>query len=394
VLLDPQFFGTLPDKDALKELLNASLAGVEAYEEFLDRLRIFGQEQRFLISVRVLTGSMSPYDAGVSYSRLADVLIRRTLAEVRRMFETRHGRPPGGEIAVLALGKLGGREMTARSDLDLIVLYDHDADASQSDGEKPLAPSQYFIRLTQRLVAALSAPTAQGSLYEVDFRLRPSGNAGPLATRLSSFETYQRGDAWTWEHMALTRARSVAGDAALVARANAIIRSVLCLPRERERLYADIRDMRARLEREKPGTSPWQIKLAPGGLIDLEFIAQALQLAHAAETPAILAGNTRRVFDAALHEDYIGAADHELLSHAATLYQSLTQILTLALEGDFDPRRAPAGLRRLLRRAGDAPDFDHLEADRTQTEHSVRRRFEKLLDGAPESAASSARGGQ
>jgi glutamate-ammonia-ligase adenylyltransferase len=109
VLLDPQFFGTLPDKDALKALLNASLAGVEAYEEFLDRIRIFGQEQRFLISVRVLTGSMSPYDAGVSYSRLADVLIRRALAEVRRVFEARHGRPPGGEIAVLALGKLGGR---------------------------------------------------------------------------------------------------------------------------------------------------------------------------------------------------------------------------------------------------------------------------------------------
>jgi glutamate-ammonia-ligase adenylyltransferase len=329
-------------------------------------------------------------------SYVADAIVEAAVRAARVRLEAR--RPAAralageaGRFVVLALGKLGGCELNYSSDIDLMFLYDAPRGA---DAVRQQNAAEYFDRMSREVVKLLAEQTDLGAAYRVDLRLRPSGNAGPVAVGLDGFLAYQREKAWTWEHMALTRARSVAGDAALVGRANALIRSVLCLPRERERLNADIRDMRARLEREKPAASPWQIKQAPGGLIDLEFIAQALQLAHAAETPAILAGNTRRVFDAALHEDYIGAADHELLSHAATLYQSLTQILTLALEGDFDPRRAPAGLRRLLRRAGDAPDFDHLEADLTQTEHSVRRRFEKLLDGAPESAASSARGGQ
>src|SRR5690606_8178223 len=147
-------------------------------------------------------------------------------------FALRHGRVPGGRVAILGMGKLGSRELTAGSDVDLILLYDHAPDAEESDGEKPLAPSYYYTRMTQRLIAAVSAPTAEGVLYELDLRLRPSGNKGPVATHFDSFRKYQRSEAWTWEHMALTRARAVAGDRDLATEIEAEVAGILALPRD------------------------------------------------------------------------------------------------------------------------------------------------------------------
>src|SRR5262249_42015774 len=157
-------------------------------------------------------GAVTPQAAGRAYADLAEAVLAELFPRVRDEFARAHGKMPGGEVALLALGKLGGREMTAASDLDLILVYDHDENAAQSNGARPLRGSQYFARLTQRLVAALSAPTSEGRLYDVDFRLRPSGNSGPLASRLPAFVAYQRSEAWTWEHMALTRARVMSGD--------------------------------------------------------------------------------------------------------------------------------------------------------------------------------------
>ena len=210
-LLDPAIYRDIPTKADLSQRLSAFLQNVTAFEEVLDRLRIFGAEQKFLIGVRVLTGAIPPPTAARAFSDLADILLRETLAAVTREFESKHGKVQGGVTAILGMGKLGSRELTAGSDIDLILLYDH-SDDEESDGERPLAPSTYFMRLTQRLIAAISAPTAEGTLYEVDLRLRPSGNKGPVATRFSAFSDYQRKDAWTWEHMALSRARVVAGD--------------------------------------------------------------------------------------------------------------------------------------------------------------------------------------
>ena len=177
------------------------------YEEVLDRLRIFAAEQKFLIGVRLLAGAIDAARAGKAFSDLADLTIGAALDAVQAEFARRHGRVAGGRVAILGMGKLGSRELTAGSDVDLILLYDHDADADESDGAKPLAPSHYYARMTQRLIAAVSAPTAEGVLYELDLRLRPSGNKGPVATHVDAFKKYQRGEAWTWEHMALTRAR-------------------------------------------------------------------------------------------------------------------------------------------------------------------------------------------
>jgi glutamate-ammonia-ligase adenylyltransferase len=158
-------------------------------------------------------------------------------------FERQHGTLPGGRAAILAFGRLGSREMTAGSDLDLIVVYDHAPEADTSDGPRPLAPSQYYTRLTQRIVAALSAPTAEGVAYTVDLRLRPSGRAGPLATHIASFEQYQLNEAWTWEHMAMSRGRPVIGDAQLVKQVETALNRIVQAPRDPEKLAADIADM-------------------------------------------------------------------------------------------------------------------------------------------------------
>ena len=188
--------------------------------------------------------------------------------------EEDHGRVPGGAAVVVAMGKLGGREMTAASDVDLIVIYDFDAAAEQSDGPRPLAPSHYYMRLTQRLINAISARTAEGALYDVDMRLRPSGQKGPVATRLSSFTSYQATEAWTWEHMALTRARVIAGLAASFRQKSkpTFARSSFTR-RDRSRIAADVRDMRKRIEAEKATDDIWDLKQVRGGLVDLEFLA-------------------------------------------------------------------------------------------------------------------------
>ncbi|MGX1309375.1 glutamate-ammonia-ligase adenylyltransferase [Amorphus suaedae] len=388
-VLDPEFFGLLPEAEDLRRLLDRSLEEARTYEEALDRARIFGQEQVFLVSVRVMSGTVSAADAGHAYARIADVLVDRLLDRVRAEFAIAHGHIPGGAVTVLALGKLGGGEMTAASDLDVILLYDHDADVEGSDGAKSLAPSQYFARLTQRLVAALSAPTAEGMLYEVDFRLRPSGNSGPLATRLTSFEAYQADQAQSWEHMALTRARVIGGDLDLGARVNGIVHAVLARPRDIDAIRKDVLDMRRRIEKEKGTKDIWELKQVAGGLVDLEFVAQFLQLAHAEAHPEILSTNTETALQAAAAAGVLDTGDAEVLVPAAKLYQALTQILRLSLDGPFKAETAPMGVRDLLTRAGDAPDFARLEADLAETQATVRRTFEAIvgrMDESPETA--------
>ena len=212
-VLDPGFFGSLPDREQLSAIIAAELKAAGDYQEVLDRARIINNEQLFLIGVRVLTGTIGAAQAGGAYALLAECMIEAMQAEVEREMARTHGRVPGGAAAVIAMGKLGGREMTAASDLDLILIYDFDHEAAYSDGLKPLPVTHYYTRYAQRLISAFTSPTAEGTLYEVDMRLRPSGQKGPVATQLSSFIEYQNKDAWTWEHMALTRARVVSGPA-------------------------------------------------------------------------------------------------------------------------------------------------------------------------------------
>ena len=273
-LLEPAFANLVPDRVMLSERLELALDHASGYEDILDIARQFSAEQKFLIGARLINGLIAPEAAGRSFSNLAEVLIQAMVDRVTEEFSARHGRVADARICVLGMGRLGSRELTAGSDLDLIFLYDHAPDADCSDGEKPLATSQYFIRLTQRLIAAMSAPTAAGVLYELDFRLRPSGNAGPLATHVDSFLKYQRDEAWTWERLALTRARPVAGDINLRDGLEKKIKAILHEPCEPKKLAKDVREMRKLILKEKPAANVFDVKTAKGGLVDVEFIAQ------------------------------------------------------------------------------------------------------------------------
>ncbi len=376
-LLDPMLLSELPNRAYLAERLAAFLENTVVYEEILDRLRIFAAEQKFLIGVRLLTGAIDATRAGKAFSDLADLTIGAALDAVSAEFAIRHGTVPGGKVVILGMGKLGSRELTAGSDVDLILLYDHDASAEQSDGDKPMAPSHYYTRLTQRLIAAVSAPTAEGVLYELDLRLRPSGNKGPVATHFSAFSKYQRNDAWTWEHMALTRARPIAGDPEFVKAVEAEISAILALPRDKAKVAKEASDMRALIEKEKPPRDRWDIKLIPGGLIDLEFIAQYAVLTAQVAEPARLTGTSDILSRLA-----VGLADIQTkqeLVDAHALFSGLTQMARLCLTGPFEPDDVPPGLSDLLVGTTDLPDFRVLEADVQDTAQKVRRHFDRLL---------------
>ncbi|GAB4068649.1 bifunctional [glutamine synthetase] adenylyltransferase/[glutamine synthetase]-adenylyl-L-tyrosine phosphorylase [Ancylobacter sonchi] len=380
-LLDPAFFGAVPDEVTLEARLRAQLAEATDEEDLLDRARHFRQEQHVLMGVRVLSGTLPAAQAGDAFARLADVVIRVLGEQVIARFHEAHGVLAGGEVAVLAMGKLGGREMTAGSDLDLIVLYDFDDDAPESNGARPLHGTQYYARLTQRLVSALTTPTNAGRLYEVDLRLRPSGRAGPIATRLPAFEVYQAEEAWTWEHMALTRARVVLASPAFRGRVEEAIATVLRRKRDPERLAADILDMRMAIAEEKGDGRPWDLKYSQGGLVDLEFLAQFLVLAHGASHPEMVQTSTVRVLAAAGRVGVVEPADAQLLTRACSLLHDLTQVLRLAVTGAFDPAQASPALRRLLARAGTMPDFATLDAHLRETQEEVRGVFLRLLSG-------------
>ena len=378
-LLEPSFFGALPDEAKLSAEIKRSLGEALSYEDFLDRLRMFAQEHMFLIGARILSGTVSAEQAGDAFARLADVVIRALHRAVEDTFAKNHGRIKGQKSALLALGKLGGREMTATSDLDLIIVYDFDGEHPQSNGERPLYGAQYFARLTQRLISALSAQTNYGALYSVDMRLRPSGRSGPVATRLDAFASYQDSEAWTWEHMALTRARVVSASPGFGEQVEGGIQKVLTRKRDMAVIAEDVADMRRAIASEKGEGTRWDLKYAAGGLVDLEFIAQYLQLVHAADQPDILDTSTVRVLDKAWRLGLLPAEEADVLRPAAALYHNLTQILRLCLPGPFDPKTAGTGLLGLLARAADLPNFATLDAHLADTQQKVRASFERIL---------------
>ena len=383
-MLDPLLLAELPTRAYLEERIEGFVAGARHYEEVLDRLRIIAAEQRFLIGIRLLTGAIGGEQAARAFTHLADLIVAAALEAVTKEIEAAHGVFPCGRVAILGMGKLGSYELTDGSDIDLILLYDHDGSELESDGAKPLDPTRYYARMTQRLIAALSAPTAEGVLYEVDLRLRPSGNKGPVATRITAFAKYQEEEAWTWEHMALTRARLVCGDASLSLDAEAIIARILSRRRDTAKLAADVAEMRGLIETEKPPSDIWDLKLIPGGLIDIEFIAQFLALAAPAASGATPPrGVSTSEMLAALGPDMMGPDDLETVRRTLTMETEMSQIVRLCIDGDFDPKEAPAGLTDLVTRAGDCPDIRALEAEIRRISKAVRRIFRSAVGKIP-----------
>ena len=378
-VLDPGFFGPLPSRESLVDMTQQLLPVALPLDEAMDRLRVFGREQKFRVGVRVLSETMSAEEAGSGFTNIADCALQALLAAVETDMAAQHGRLESGRVAVLAMGKMGGREMNAGSDLDLIVVYDHAEHDQLSGGRRPLAPSPYYTKLTQRLITAISAPTAEGVLYEVDMRLRPSGSKGPVAVCLSSFKTYQTESAWTWEKLALTRARPVAGNASLCAELEAVKRKALTAERDIETTRDDVLTMRGLMVKEHKATSPWDIKRVRGGLVEAEFIAQFMQLIHAHTYPECLDTNTIACFEKLREQALLSDKDAATLIDATRLYHRLTQILRLCLEQDYRPDQALPGLSRAVALAAAQPDVATTEDLLRQTQNVVAGLFDSLI---------------
>lgn len=295
-LLDASVFAAPASPVALAAQLSG---GDRDYERRLDHVRNVVGEHRFALGVQLVAAARDPLLVSRGYADIADAALEALTAATIAEFENSHGRVPGAELLILALGRLGGRALTHASDLDLILLYDGDH-LAESDGPRPLGATTYFNRLGQRVIAALSVPTAAGRLYDIDVRLRPQGNQGPLVASLDAFTRYQREEAWTWEHMALTRARPVFGSKEARGRLSAVIAEVLSAPRDAATLRGDIAKMRADMAMHKPPASDLDVKLVDGGLVDCEFAIHATQLIHRTGFDPRLNVALRQLVDAGL----------------------------------------------------------------------------------------------
>ena len=336
------------------------------YEEALDRIRVVVGEKRFALGMQLIAAAHDPLEIAAGLSRVAEAAITVAQERAEQAFASVHGRVAGSELLVLGLGRLGGGALTHASDLDVIYLFAEGAE--ESDGSRPLGRTLYFNRLAQRLGAALSVPTAEGALYEVDTRLRPQGDKGPLAVGLSSFARYQKEEAWTWEHMALTRARVLTGSPEARAAVAAIVRGVLDAPRDPAALRADVLRMRAEMAAHKPPKGALDAKLLRGGLIDLEFLIHYVQLRE------------RTAFAPDLHaaiESLAGAGlvSPELSRHLRLLTRVLvgSRLLAPALSA---PRGAAAEV--LAQQAG-MPDMPALLRAITEARQVVAREWAKAF---------------
>lgn len=324
-LLDRSAYDAVGDIAALVDEM-ASLPS-SSTEAALDQVRHHVGEHRFALGCQLVGGATDPLAVGRGYARLAQAAIEVVASRVVADFTTRHGRVPGSELVVVALGRMGGGLLTHASDLDLVYLFTGDF-ARESDGERPLGASHYYNRLAGRLGGALSAPTSAGALYDIDTRLRPSGAKGPLAVSLDSFTRYQTESAWTWERMALTRARPVFGSPAARAAVAQAINGVLRQSRDRTALAHDVLAMRGDIVRHKPPAGPLDVKLAPGGLVDLEFVVHFHQLASATGLDPDLKRAIEALSDAGLLDSRLVTA-HDLLTRVLVMLRLVAPDLTI-----------------------------------------------------------------
>ena len=372
------FFADWPGLSALCKDLDDTL-GLEAdYEARLDAARRWQKDWHFRIGVHHLRGLIDGPEAGAQYAELAEAVLRVLFPQVAGTFAAKHGSPPGRGAVVIGMGSLGAGRLNARSDLDLIVIYDaQDVDAS--DGKRPLNARTYYARLTQALVTALSAPMAEGRLYEVDMRLRPSGNQGPVATAWPAFRDYHSGSAWVWEHLALTRARIVAEAgpkaADLGAEVTAFRDDLQGRGRDRDEVLAAVAEMRARIGRAGRSPEAWEVKTGPGRNQEIELIAQAGALIGGVPSGPMATG-----LDGAVDSGWLDGAGRDALLRAYALCWQLGQVAKLLSDRPLDPDAIGAGGRTLLLRETGAEDIAALE----ETYRDVTARAAQVIDAALE----------
>ncbi|WP_106744097.1 glutamine-synthetase adenylyltransferase [Yoonia maritima] len=348
------FFDPWPGKDGLQADLTATLGSLDDYETQLIAARRWAKEWHFRVGVHLLRGLISAEVAGSQYADLAGAVVAGLWPIIVEEFTKKHGSMPGRGGVVLGMGSLGAGRLNAESDLDLIMVYDAQG-IEASDGRRALATRPYYARLTQALVTALSAPMSEGRLYEVDMRLRPSGRQGPVATSFEAFTDYQRNQAWTWEHLALTRARVMAGNPELAEEIENVRGAVLAEKGKGETVLADVADMRRRIAAAKPSQGDWDAKIGPGRLQDIELFAQ---------TACLRAGSSARELDAQLKagvaDGWVSAADAQAVNDAARLMWRLQAVARLLTGGPLRPDEVGEGAKRLILRETNCHDLADL----------------------------------
>ena len=363
-------------------LLRGRLGDARGLEEAIGVIRTAVREEGFAIAVATMEGRMDADAAGFARSDLADAALEMLFERVLADFAERFGTVRGGGMVLIVLGKAGSREMMAGSDLDLMLVYDHPASVTQSAGAKVLPASQWFIRAVHAYVAALTAPDAEGAMFDVDMRLRPSGSKGPVAVSLAGFARYHAAEAWTWERMALTRARVVAGPPALRRRVEAAIRAALG-GADPARVRPDAAAMRRRMARELPPEGVWDVKLRAGGQVEVEFIAQALQLLH----PQAASPTTRLALGLLRDAGVLAEGDAAVLIRADHLWRTVQGMLRIVYGRRPVTALSDAPGAALLRVCGaagaEAVDLEGLRVMLDQTAAQVRALFESYLEPLP-----------
>lgn len=405
-VLYEDFYHALPSLENLETQLQEKLKHSEHFEDSMDKLRQFRNEKQFQAGVQLLRDMVNSETTGMFLSALAECVLKKTLEIVLSEFEITYGKIAKSQFAIIALGKLGSREMTFSSDIDLVFIYDTPDFDTYSDGEKSFTASVYYNRLVQRLMSAITAMGRDGRLYEVDTRLRPSGKQGLLAVSKQALANYFESSAWTFEYMAFTKARTVAGDALLRNDLENFIVQQIRKPRDVDKLKTDIADMRERIEKEHPPESNWDLKYAHGGLTDIDFIAQYLLLRHAPAMTAVKSGSSRDIF-AMLKDAVIPSAAEESLHDSKKtrsldgvypvtrhgtrddkydelieynkFLEQLFNMLRLCADGSFNEKTAPEGLKKLLIKTVDEKDFEELNDRLMRTLEKVRSYFSNLI---------------
>jgi glutamate-ammonia-ligase adenylyltransferase len=369
-VLSPDFYQPLAGAPQLERELAEAVAQAQSFEGALDIARRWAGDKRFRVGVQILRNLITADAAGPMFSDIADACLRVLKPLVEADFAKTQRPMPGEGMAVVALGRLGGREMTVGSDLDLVFVFEaHDA-------------QEYFARLSRRLINAITAPTAEGELYAVDMRLRPSGSSGPIASSLESFQRYHAESAWTWEHLALTRARVVAGPKHLAAAVEDIVRETLMRKRETPKLAREVFDMREKMAQEHKARSLFDVKRLRGGLVDAEFIVEFLELRFAHDHPEILSRNTLEALLRISKAGFLESTAAKQLDGALHLWQRILGILRLCYPEPIAAEAAPVGLQRILVRASGASDYPALLREIEERADAVRKLFHELIERA------------
>ncbi|WP_425043867.1 glutamine-synthetase adenylyltransferase [Primorskyibacter sp. S87] len=378
------FFADWPGQDALQFDLRRVLEAEADYEGQLDTARRWNKEWNFRIGVHHLRGLIDAGTAGKQYAELANAVIDAVTPIVYEQFSQKHGPAPGRGAAVVGMGSLGAGRLNARSDLDLIVIYDP-LDADMSDGPRPLATRPYYARLTQALITALTAPMSQGRLYEVDMRLRPSGTQGPVATSWASFTHYQQNEAWVWEHLALTRARVVAGDLSLGEDIESFRQTLLAEPRDKGQVLKEVAEMRARLLAAKSPAGVWDAKTGPGRMMEIELISQAGALTSGSAARDVPAG-----LDGAVASAWLDVADADVLRQGYRLMWSVQTAARLLSDAVVEAEQLGEGGAAFLCRSAGYDSLgalqEALEEVYAQADQIISAALEREADGTEQSS--------